>query len=213
MALTAYSGGYYGYPALNLYFQHSLFGMSRVTALPREALLSSDALHPVSVFVYLDDQLKKIQEAITVIGRTFGWEAPAKPLVACVQFSEWITRQKLHLSKKLSLKGLGLTLIPPQMALFKDVTHLDLSGNKLRRVFPELPYFSKLEELDISGNEGLELPNLSHLKNLRVIKANCCGWREIPSWIQAASKGNLKVELQGNPLTTMQCQEAKKVDP
>lgn len=213
MTLTAYSGGYYGFPEGSLYFKHSLFGMSRVHALPRDAIRSSTLFHDESVFIYLGDQLEKIQGAIAVIGKAFGWAVPKDPLIACVKFSERIRSQKLHLNKQLSLKELGLTLIPPQIALFENVTHLDLSGNKLRKVFPELPYFHQLEELDISGNEGLELPDLSHLENLRVIKANRCGWREVPSWIQAAIKKGLKVELQGNLLTTMERQESKKIDP
>ncbi|XP_076358397.1 uncharacterized protein LOC143251008 [Tachypleus tridentatus] len=67
--------------------------------------------------------------------------------------------QPLHRLRRLSLSGLALTTLPPQIFLTnRDLRVLDLSQNELSTLDPEiLRPLSKLEELNLSGNLFLGL--------------------------------------------------------
>ena len=163
---------------LPLDFQVTGMGPTRISKLPPDTKKILDS-HPL-----VNALMKKYQKNVKQWADHLNIKDLSEdPLMSCVQLSERIVSKGYHKEKKLVMKDWELDILPPQIALFKNLAYLDLSGNHLRRLFPELPSLMELEELDISGNK-VEIPDLSHLPKLRIIKANSCGLLAIPDWVQ-----------------------------
>jgi len=163
---------------LPLNFEVTGTGPTRISQLPPSVDKVLDH-HP-----FVDLLMKKYQQSIKKCAMRLGISNVFEnPLLSCIQFSQWIVDKGFDKQAKLVMKDWGLEMLPPQIALFRHLTHLDLSGNHLKRLFPELSSLMDLEELDISGNE-VELPDLSHLPKLRVVRANNCGLVAVPQWVK-----------------------------
>jgi hypothetical protein len=194
-----YVGGYYRYPQahLDLCFQvnRSKTGLDRICEIPKTSVSS---LFMDDGFVFVKYLLELYKDAILVIAKQWDLTLEGTSLEVSEKFSSFIVANEYHKWEKLSLKGLGLSRLPPQIGLFKDLKELDLSGNNLVILFPELTRLVSLEVLNISGNQvGTMLPDLSGLPNLRVFKANGCGLGAVPEWLDRCPKLEF-VELQGN---------------
>jgi len=198
MSLEAFSGGYFRYQQrhLNLCFELQTLGANWVAEIPQDVM---PVLFFDERFIFVEELLKSYRVAIAAIGKSFGWTAPESPVACCAQFSELLVGKKMHQWTELSLESLGISILPPQISLFRQLTHLDLSGNKLKRLFPELLSLGTLEVLDVSGNENIMLPDLSALPRLRMIKANGCCWSEIPAWMEESASLE-EVELKNNKI-------------
>ena len=60
--------------------------------------------------------------------------------------------------RSLSLAGLGLERLPPELASATALRELDLSGNRLTELPPWLGGLTALRRLDLRGNELVEIP-------------------------------------------------------
>ncbi|CCB88292.1 leucine-rich repeat domain-containing protein [Simkania negevensis] len=194
-----YVGGYYRYPQthLDLCFQvnSSKTGLNRICEIPKASVSS---LFVDEGFVFVKYLLELYKNSILTIAKQWDLTLEGTSLEVSEKFSSHIVANEYHKKEKLSLKGLGLSSLPPQIGLFKDLKELDLSGNNLVILFPELTRLDSLEVLDISGNlVGTTLPDLSGLLNLRILRANKCGLGAVPEWLNRCPKLEF-VELQGN---------------
>ncbi|WP_420421345.1 leucine-rich repeat domain-containing protein [Simkania sp.] len=192
-----YQGGYYVYPQthFDLRFQVTAFGANRIREVPTgsHALLSVD-----QGLTYVKYLLELYKAAILTVAKQWRLELTGTSLEVSEKFSQLIVKSGYDQWTELSLKGFGLSHLPPQIGLFKDLKELDISGNNLTILFPELPRLERLEVLDISGNKvGVMLPDLSGLLNLRILRANGCGLGAIPEWIDHCPKLE-RVELRDN---------------
>lgn len=175
-------------PCLTLNFEVTGTGPNRIYSLPT-------GVEVLERHQFVDLLMSKYQKTIAIcVERLGGQHVPTH----FVKFSQWIIEKKHHEATKLDMKGWELDILPPQIALFQNLKELDLSENKLRRLFPELPFLESLEVLDVSGNQ-VELPDLSHLPKLRIVKANRCGLLSIPKWVSECP--TLHFEAEGNPLS------------
>ncbi|MCB1067388.1 MAG: leucine-rich repeat domain-containing protein [Simkania sp.] len=194
-----YEGGYYCYHQthLDLCFQvnPTKTGLNRICEIPQASVSS---LFVDQWFDYVKYLLELYKSAILTIAKQWDLTLEGTSLEVSEKFSSLIVAKEYHKMEKLSLKGLGLSSLPPQIGLFKDLKELDLSGNNLVILFPELTRLDSLEVLDISGNQvGTMLPDLSGLPNLRGLRANRCGLGAVPEWLNRCPKLEF-VELHGN---------------
>lgn len=175
------------------FFKECSHGVKRIHEIPKNALVAQ--YNPAR-----DEDIRRIfecyQESILKLVGHFDHD----PLECCLKFSSTIKASNLHLTEEFSLAERKLAYIPPQIGLFRNLKRLDLSNNNLRQLFPELPSFTSLEELDISGNQGIAIPDLRGLKNLRVLKAKNCGLVAVPDWIWECRMTLKKVDFRSNPI-------------
>lgn len=191
-----YKGGYYRYPQthLDLCFHAHLFGANRIPKVPTGSVPMLFVDEGIAHVRYL---LGLYKTAVLSIAECWKLRIEGTPLEVCEKFTRLVVDGEYNKSTKLSLSGIGLAHLPPQIALFRDLEELDLSENQLVILFPELPQLKGLEVLDVSGNKGVMLPDLSALPNLRVLRANNCGLGAVPQWLDQCPKLE-RVELKNN---------------
>lgn len=169
-------------PYYPLNFKVTGTGPTRISELPPSVEKVANGHHLLNIL------MSQYQKGIEKCAKKWNLvDVPQDPMVCCAKFSEWVVKNQHHNNTHLDLSNLELEILPPQIGLFRELTHLNLSGNHLRRLFPELTSLQNLQELDISGNT-VELPDLSSLPHLRVVKANDCNLVEVPQWISKCPK-------------------------
>ena len=193
-----YGGGLYHckQPGLDSFFQVNDYGtgVNRIAAGPtnRVPLLFAD-----EKVVFVRFLLDLYKAAILIIAKKWRLELEGDAMAVSEQFTRAIIASDHNKTSELSLSGFGLSNVPAQIALYRNLKTLDLGDNQLRVLFPELVQLTELEVLDVSGNKGVMLPDLSGLPNLRVLRANGCGLSEIPDWLRKCPKLE-SVELKKN---------------
>ena len=94
---------------------------------------------------------------------------------------EWIASAAQSGRSELSLNGLGLEEIPPQLWSLTRLTRLNLQLNELRRLPPEIGSLTNLEHLSVDSNLLDELPpELGVLTRLRRLDLASNRLRDVP---------------------------------
>lgn len=196
VGLQFYKGGYYRFPQthLDLCFRAHAFGANRIPKVPTGSVPMLFVDQGITYVRYLLDLYKT---AVLSIAEHWKLRVEGTPLEVCEKFTRLVVMNEYNKRTELSLSGIGLAHLPPQIALFRDLKELDLSDNQLVILFPELPQLEDLEVLDVSGNKGVMLPDLSTLPNLRILRANNCGLGAVPEWLDKCPKLE-RVELKSN---------------
>lgn len=92
-----------------------------------------------------------------------------------------IREAKISKATELSLFGLKLTQLPPQLYELTHLESLDLSHNKLGHLPPQVRQLSNLKRLHLTKNELTKLPTeLSQLVGLQSLSLNDNQFREFP---------------------------------
>lgn len=85
---------------------------------------------------------------------------------------------------RLSLAGLGLEALPPQLRPLTGIRVLDLSGNRITELPVWIGRLTALEELSLRGNRLVALPeSLSGLTRLKRLDLADNQFVEIPRWL------------------------------
>jgi len=81
----------------------------------------------------------------------------------------------------LDLTDCGLSIIPEEVELLGGLQDLDLGRNQIREV-PNFTHLPQLRELYLNNNQIREVPNFTHLPQLRELYLNNNQIREIPNF-------------------------------
>lgn len=152
----------------SFYSVNPICGLNRVVSIAKKNLqpipdnslmnfLSEDDrvyIHNNLLFIHAEytKALLEIAKAVSaVLNQNIGErQASAEIMILPVEVCERV--------KELNLTSCGITVLPPQIQLFKNLQKLNLSGNNLKSLPHELKYLP-LIEINVHGNNWLQ-PNL-----------------------------------------------------
>lgn len=113
--------------------------------------------------------------------------------------------------EELDLSGKGLTFVPSEIGILKNLTRLDLSSNQLTALPPQIAELKKLTKLDVSRNQLSSLPTgIGELENLERFLASANLLTFLPPEI--SNLQNLtKLDVSDNQLSSLPT-EIKKLE-
>lgn len=105
-------------------------------------------------------------------------------------FKEWCEVNRAELTKiyKLNLAYKGMTSIPDEIELLKNLVYLNLDGNRLASLPPKLGKLKKLATLALKWNNLATVPNeICSLKKLKVLELSFNPLISLPTILQSTS--------------------------